>query len=522
MAFCSHCGEPTHDDAAFCTTCGKPVHKEAPSPQPEAPAAADQSPNAVPPSATPPPAVAPPPSSPPPTAAVETAAPPSTSKRPVLIGSIAAAVVGVVAVAAWFGLQQSSSADSGGVAIVAATTTTTDSDASAPAPTTTRPVATTSTTTTNAPTTTTPPPTTTTTTLPADLISSLETTGVFVESGSSADPAGLQETVEQAREQGFGLSVVAVAAEPSGGYSPYAGTIATKLNAETVVAVGPSGLGWASQESDFYQEEFERAWSLIPAGSTENGAVASFVRSVLGGPDSVGVTDLNAAIWLLLRFDGTPTEFPFGDAGDLPLAGDWTCDGIATPATFRPSTGQYFLRSSATSGAGEWNYVVDLPGHWPLAGDFDGDTCATIAYYDLVRSKVVIFNQWPENGETASADATFPFGDDGDIPFVGDFDGDGVDSIGLFRPSTGTFYLKNTHTEGPADIEFAFGADGDIPIAGDWGVEDGIDTVAVYRPSTGTFHFRYDNSAGPADETLEFGVLDGYPVAGAFGLERSN
>ena len=84
------------------------------------------------------------------------------------------------------------------------------------------------------------------------------------------------------------------------------------------------------------------------------------------------------------------------------------------------------------------------------------------------------------------------------------------------------FYLKNTFTEGPADVEFAFGADGDIPIAGDWTDQDGIDSVAVYRPSTGTFYFRYDNSAGPADETLEFAVLDAYPVAGAFGLERSD
>jgi hypothetical protein len=37
---------------------------------------------------------------------------------------------------------------------------------------------------------------------------------------------------------------------------------------------------------------------------------------------------------------------------------------------------------------------------------------------------------------------------------------------------------------------FAFGAEEGIPITGDWGFEDGIDTVAVYRPSTGTFFFR--------------------------------
>ena len=76
--------------------------------------------------------------------------------------------------------------------------------------------------------------------------------------------------------------------------------------------------------------------------------------------------------------------------------------------------------------------------------------------------------------------------------------------------------------DGAADIEFAFGAAGDIPIAGDWGVDDGIDTVAVYRPDTGTFFFRHDNSTGPADETFELGVLDAIPLAGSFGLDRSS
>jgi len=522
MAFCSHCGEPAQDDAAFCTTCGKPIHEEAPSPNPEAPAAAAQSPDAVPPSSIPPPAVPSPPSSPPPTAAVEVPAPPSTSKRPVLIGSIAAAVVGIVAVAAWFGLQQSSSADSGGVAIVAATTTTAEASSSATAPTTTLSATETSTSTTTTPTTTTLPPTTTTT-LPADLISSLETIAVFVEPGSTADPSDLQETVRRAREQGLGLSVVAVAAEPSDGFSPYAGTIATNLNAETVVVVGPTGLGWASQEPDFYQEEFERAWNLIPPGSTENGAVASFVRSTLGGPDSVGVMEFATANWLRLRFDGTPTEFTFGDTDDLPVVGDWDCDGIQTPGVWRHTTNEYFVRNSITSGEEVWTYGIDQSGYWPLAGDFTGDTCGTQAYYRLLDSMVYIFNTWGNEGEDLyEPDVYYQFGNEGDIPFVGDFDGDGIDTIGLFRPSTGVFYLKNTHTEGPADIEFAFGTEGDIPIAGDWGVEDGIDTVAVYRPSTGTFFFRYDNSEGPADEALEFGVMAGYPVAGAFGLERSD
>lgn len=128
--------------------------------------------------------------------------------------------------------------------------------------------------------------------------------------------------------------------------------------------------------------------------------------------------------------------------------------------------------------------------HWPLAGDFNGDGCATIAYYYVPDSEMVVFNDWSSGVESLPPDVVYQFGDVEDIPFVGDFDGDGIDTVGLFRPSTGVFYLKNTHTEGPADIEFAFGADADIPIAGDWGLEDGIDSVAVYRPSTGTFFFR--------------------------------
>lgn len=105
MGFCSRCGEPAQDDATFCANCGKPIHEEAPSPNPEPSTAADHRPEAGPPSAPPPPPPTSPPSpSPPPTAAVGTDMPPSTSKRPVAIGAVVAAVVGVVAVGAWSGL----------------------------------------------------------------------------------------------------------------------------------------------------------------------------------------------------------------------------------------------------------------------------------------------------------------------------------------------------------------------------------------------------------------------------------
>ncbi|MEA3501817.1 MAG: DUF6676 family protein, partial [Actinomycetota bacterium] len=351
----------------------------------------------------------------------------------------------------------------------------------------------------------------------------------FVEASSTADPLVLQDAVTDARRHGWDLSVVALAAEPNGGVSEYAGLIAGQANAGTVVVVAPDALGWASRESQFYPGEFERAWSLIPDGSTEDAAVQHFVRSVLGGPDSVGVMDSTSALWLLLRADGMTSEFTFGDSGDLPIVGDWDCDGIATVGLYRPSTADVFLRNNNTAGAAEisYGYNVDTSqDHMPLVGDFDGDGCDTVSFYRTTDGLVSIYNTkeaaFDELDEAVDFDAEYAFGDVGDLPFVGDFDGDGIDTVGLFRPATGVIYLKNSHEAGPADVEFAFGDVGDLPVAGDWGPEDGIDTVGVYRPGIGTFFFRYTNSAGPADETFPLGVPNRLPLAGGFGMVRVN
>jgi len=63
----------------------------------------------------------------------------------------------------------------------------------------------------------------------------------------------------------------------------------------------------------------------------------------------------------------------------------------------------------------------------------------------------------------------FIFGSPGGKPVAGDWNGDGVDTIGVFD-STGTMVLNNTNTAGNkvGDIVFSFGQKSDIPLAGDW------------------------------------------------------
>jgi len=71
------------------------------------------------------------------------------------------------------------------------------------------------------------------------------------------------------------------------------------------------------------------------------------------------------------------------------------------------------------------------------------------------------------NTNTAGvADLTFAYGAPGDIPVTGDWNGDGIDTIGMYRD--GVYYLRNTNTVGVADLTFAYGAPGDIPVTGTW------------------------------------------------------
>ena len=63
---------------------------------------------------------------------------------------------------------------------------------------------------------------------------------------------------------------------------------------------------------------------------------------------------------------------------------------------------------------------------------------------------------------------SFYYGNPGDVPFLGDWDGDGIETPGLYRQSDGYVYLRNTNTQGIADIKFFFGNPGDVPLAGDF------------------------------------------------------
>lgn len=246
-------------------------------------------------------------------------------------------------------------------------------------------------------------------------------------------------------------------------------------------------------------------------------ATAMTVPARASGPDAVGLVDPATGLWRLRTATGDVATFYYGDPGDTPFVGDWDCDGVDTPGLYRRSDGYVYLRNTNTQGPADISFFFGDPGDLPLAGDFDGDGCGTVSLYRPSEGRIYVINELGNgDGGLGAAEFAYYFGNPGDEPFTGDFNGDGKDSVGLYRQSSGFTYLRLTNTQGPADLDFFFGDPGDRFVAGDWEF-DGTSTPGVFRSSDATFYLKDTNSQGTADVSFPFGDGTWMPIAGRWG-----
>jgi len=246
--------------------------------------------------------------------------------------------------------------------------------------------------------------------------------------------------------------------------------------------------------------------------------VAPGTGSAVPAGDTFGLVDPVTGIWHL--YDGTQqlTQFYFGNPGDYPFMGDWDCNNVDTPGLYRQSDGYVYLRNSNSQGNADISFFFGNPGDVPIAGDFNADGCDTVSIYRPSNQTFYVINELgTSDGGLGAADYSYVFGNPGDKPFMGDFNGNGQDTPGLHRESTGLVYYRNTNTQGNADNQFIFGDPGDRFVAGDW-TGDGIDTPGLFRPANITFFLRHENSQGNADESfwIEWSSPSWLPVAGRF------
>lgn len=118
------------------------------------------------------------------------------------------------------------------------------------------------------------------------------------------------------------------------------------------------------------------------------------------------------------------------------------------------------------------------------------------------------------SNSTGYADISVAFGSAGNLPVTGDWNGDGVDTVGVYVSQLGVFYLRDSNTPGSPDYSFVMGNPGDEPLAGKWDATMTHDGIGVYRPSNGLLYLKRSLSTGYADYPMVLGNPGDHGIAG--------
>jgi hypothetical protein len=322
----------------------------------------------------------------------------------------------------------------------------------------------------------------------------------------------------------------------------------------SIYAYHAVSLKWGDIGYNVVVDKFGRAWEGRSGGlaSTVIGAhaggfnVGTFGISMLGNYDVADTTpamidtvagviawklslygvDPAGATTLVSKGGGTaryaagvpvtvPTIFAHRDVGSTACPGTYgyrrmgeirklVAAKMVDPALQARVAPQVLERNANTAGAADVTLLRGDPRDVPLACDWDGNGTETVGIYRNGR-----FFLFDSDAADARAVADFWFGDRGDVPLCGDWDGDGKASVGVWR--AGWFYLRNDNASGIAQGSFPFGNVIAQPVVGNWD-GDAYDTVGVYMGNT--LYYTNTNIRPTAAGQVAFGAGSDRIVAG--------
>jgi hypothetical protein len=169
---------------------------------------------------------------------------------------------------------------------------------------------------------------------------------------------------------------------------------------------------------------------------------------------------------------------------------------------YRPSEGRFYLQTGDTV----TGINFDSPNLLPVAGDWDGAGVDSIGVFDGQAFRLRL------NDGTAQS---FIFGGVGDLPLAGRWDAAMThDGVGVLRAATGVIHLHRELSAGAPDYVIVLGAPGDLPLVGDWD-GDGIDGIGIFHADQFLLVNRADvQGAVTPDQTFTFGNAGDRPLAG--------
>jgi hypothetical protein len=297
--------------------------------------------------------------------------------------------------------------------------------------------------------------------------------------------------------------------------------------------IGPSGLNVCVSASNIAKPG-TYVGTVTASGVGVNSPANLTVNFIVSGTGTTNVGVWRAGfLWVLdangnTLWDGPgpgldiQEAFAGGIAGDVPITGDWSGTGTTKAGIYRGSTGQFLLDYN-DNGVFDgclidrcYQYMPSpTAGDVPVTGDWSGSGFSKIGLYRPSTGQWYL-NLTGSGIYQAGVDLVTNYGGlAGDVPVTGDWTGSGTTKIGLFR--SGYYWVLNSTGSGTyvkgQDTEFPWGGIvGDVPVVGDWNAS-GTTKVGVFRLG---FYWVLD-TLGTTPHLFVQGVSQAFPFGGISG-----
>ena len=266
--------------------------------------------------------------------------------------------------------------------------------------------------------------------------------------------------------------------------------------------------------------------------------------------------DMTEAVWSLSQTTAegisiVDTEEPleFGMLKGIPVVGDFNGDGDDEFGVFKDGYWMIDLNGNQRWDSADLMVRLGEVGDRPIVGDWDGDGKDDVGIYgpiwELDREAIAREHGLPnpenqaytppknippsyEDANVGSrvmmksrlgsqradvVDHVFGMGDGEEVPLAGDWNGNGIRSIGTFQAGVWQLDVNGDGRFDGNDPIVTFGRSGDLPVVGDFD-GDGVEEIAIYRSGLWIIDSNRNYELDATDQTFDMGGSLDQPVVG--------